>query len=262
MIKKLSAFVFFCALTLTFSLSTFANSSSPSARNEKFIVRTLQTLHSAEVTYQATSGNGNFGSLSDLRQANLIDAATASGDKYGYRFVVLTTAGTGNAPANFTLTATPQRYRKTGRKSFYISVSGVIRGADKNGELADSNDPIIENLCLPNEDCTISNLRILHRAEVTYAVTSGNGNFGTLNQLAAAGLINELLARGYANGYDLTVAFTPRTITSEATFSISAVPTTYGVTGVRSFYIATDGVIHAADRQGAPATADDPAIEY
>lgn len=260
MIKKLFAAALFCALISAFQTS--AKAFYPPAHNERFAVRTLQTLHSAEVTYQATAGNGNFGSLANLLQANLIDAATASGNKNGYHFVVQTTAMNGNTPANFSITATPQRYRKTGRKSFYINTSGVMRGADKDGLPATADDPIIENLCLPNEECTISSIRTLHSAEVTYQATYGNGSFGTLNQLAAVGLVNELLARGYANGYNHTIAFTPRTTTSEATFSISAVPIAYGVTGFRSFYIATDGVIHAADRHGEPATADDPVIEY
>ena len=260
MTKKLFAAALFCALISAFQTS--AEASYPPARNESFAVRTLQTLHSAEVTYQATAGNGSFGSLNNLRQANLIDAATASGNKNGYHFVVQTTAMNGNTSANFTITATPQRYRKTGRKSFYIDISGVVRGADKNGLPATADDPIIENLCSPSEECTIANLRTLHSAEVTYSATSGNGSYGTLNQLCIEGLVNKMLAGGYASGYNFTITFTARTNTDLATFSISAVPIIYGVTGIRSFYIATDGVMHAADKHGTPATADDPVIEY
>ncbi len=259
MIKKLFAAALFCAVLFTFQTS--AKAFYPPAQNERFAIRTLQTLHSAEITYQATAGNGEFGSLNSLSVFNLIDTVLASGNKYGYRFVIEKTGRTANAPATFTITATPQRYGKTGRQSFYIATSGDIRGADKRGALATADDPILENICLPNEECTISNLRRLYGAEVTYQSTYGNGNYGTLNQLAAVGFVNELLARGYANGYNYTIAFTPRTATSEATFSISAVPITYGVTGFRSFYIATDGVIRGADKQGEPATADDPVIE-
>ena len=39
--------------------------------------------------------------------------------------------------------ATPQSYRKTGRKSFYIDETGVMRGADKNGVTATNDDPPI-----------------------------------------------------------------------------------------------------------------------
>ena len=260
MIKKLFAGALFCALLSVFNFETPAKAHYPRGNNERFSVHVVRTLHSAEVTYQATAGNGNFGSLNDLLQANLIDAATASGNRSGYRFVVQTTARTGNIPASFFITATPQRYPKTGRKSFYLDTSGVLRGADKNGASATADDPLIENECLPNEECTIANLRTLHSAEVTYQATSGNGNFTTLNQLHIEGLINELLARGYANGYNFTVTFTARTNSNPATFSISAVPITYGVSGIRSFYIATNGVIHAADKRGEPATADDPVI--
>ena len=258
MIKKLFAAALFCALISAFQTSVKAF--YPPAHNERFAVRTLQTLHSAEVTYQATAGNGNFGSLGNLLQANLIDAATASGNKNGYHFVVQTTAMNGNTSANFSITATPQRYRKTGRKSFYINTSGVMRGADKNGLPATADDPIIENLCLPNEECTIANLRTLYSAEVTYQAISGNGNFGTLDQLAAVGLINSGLATGSANGYNLVVIHFDRTNNTPASFKITAVPINYGVTGIRSFYVDESGVIRGADKNGAPADADDPVI--
>ena len=45
-----------------------------------------------------------------------------------------------------------------------------------------------------------------------------------------------------------------------ASFKITAVPQTYGSTGVRSFFLATDGVIHGADKGGLPADENDPAL--
>ncbi|MEP6705313.1 MAG: DUF2950 family protein [Acidobacteriota bacterium] len=45
-----------------------------------------------------------------------------------------------------------------------------------------------------------------------------------------------------------------------ASFKIFATPQVYGVTGVKSFFIATDGVIRGADRQGGHADEDDPPI--
>lgn len=271
MLKKLTVITLFCFLTIgvnyqinaaiTYKSAKSTAANYPYIQNERFAILALRTLHSAEVTYSNVYSNGNYGSLDNLRQLNLIDAALATGDKYGYHFVIQTTAGGENNPATFTITATPQRYGKTGRKSFYIGTFGVFHGADKHGAIATADDPILENLCSPNEECTISSIRTLHSAEYTYQATLGNGNFGTLNQLAAANLVSELLARGYANGYNFSVAFTVQTNNNPATFTISAVPITYGVTGFRSFYIATDGVIHATDKRGEPATADDPVIE-
>ena len=222
----------------------------------------MQQIAAAQFTYNATDGNGNYGTFTDLERMEFIDSALASGFKYGYVFAMQTVAFSPNHPATFTVTATPQRYSKIGRISFYISTSGTIRGADKHGAIANADDPIIENLCLPNEECAISNLRNISSAEYTYQANEGNGNFGTLNQLAAAYLVSELLARGYANGYNFAVTTTAQTNNNPATFKISAVPITYGATGFRSFYIDENGVIHAADKHGAPATADDPVLEY
>lgn len=271
MLKKLFVIALFCFFTIGVNHqinAAFAfNSTKPTAaiypyiQNERFAILALQTLHSAEVTYSNVYSNGNYGSLNNLRQLNLIDAALATGDKYGYHFVIETVAGTGTTPANFIITATPKIYRKTGRKSFHIGTSGIIRGADKNGAPANANDPIIENQCLPNEDCTISNMRTLHSAEVTYQATLGNGDYGTVSQLYTANLISELLARGYANGYRFTITTVARTNNTEASFIITAVPINYGVTGTRSFYIDTSGIIRGTDKNGAPATADDPPIE-
>ncbi len=245
MIKKLYAAALFCALLSAANIQTFAKNYYPYLFNERFAVQKTIKIMVAEVTYEATSGNGNFGSLNDLRQADLIDPAAASGRKYGYDFVVQTTAQTNNTPAALIVTATPQFYRKTGRKSFYIDTSGILRGADKNGAPADGSDPIIE-ICAPHEQCTISNLRTLHSAEITLAATSNNGNYGSLSRLQAAGLINSQLATGSASGYNFTIVYADRTADRDAYFSISAVPQIYGTSGVRLFYIATDGVIHAA----------------
>lgn len=147
--KKLLAIIFLFSLTLAFNFETsaktiFKNRRYPYVQNERFVLRALRTLHSAEATYQSTTGNGQFGSLVNLRQAELIDSALSAGDKYGYYFTLILVAQTATTPARFYLTATARRYRKTGRKSFYVDETGVIRGADKQGAAANDNDPPID----------------------------------------------------------------------------------------------------------------------
>ena len=149
MLKKLSVFALLCFLIFGFSHQTntaFAYNSVnyPYIQNERFAILALRTLNSAEATYSATSGNGNYGSLNNLRQAEFIDAVLASGKKYGYLFVVQTTVRTDTSGARYFITATPQSYRKTGRKSFYIDETGVMHGADKNGAPATADDPPIQ----------------------------------------------------------------------------------------------------------------------
>src|SRR6266516_6850326 len=58
------------------------------AANEGSAQQTLRTLHSSEATYQATFGNGNFGSLAELRTGNLIDSVLAGSTKSGFTFAI------------------------------------------------------------------------------------------------------------------------------------------------------------------------------
>lgn len=233
---------------------------NPRTFNERFIVRAMVEIVGAQATYQATYGNGNFGSFADLERASFIDSALASGSKYGYTFVMSSTAYSAGASSRFNVTATPQRYAKTGRRSFYQDESGEVRGGDKNGDLATSADPVIDT-CPAGEVCAIQALRTLHGAEITYQATSGYPNFGSLSQLAGLSLIRTSWASGIVSGYNFTVTFVDYASgVVPASFKITAVPQTYGSTGVRSFFLATDGVIHGADKGGLPADENDPTL--
>ena len=114
-----------------------------------------------------------------------------------------------------------------------------------------------------NEGSAQSSLRTLHAAEATYQATKGAGNFGTLSELAAEGLIDSKLATGTKNGYKFTVELT----TSEMNypgFAVVGVPMTYGgveATGIRSFYVDETGVIRGGDKFGRPATKEDRPLD-
>jgi type IV pilus assembly protein PilA len=103
-----------------------------------------------------------------------------------------------------------------------------------------------------NEGSALSTLRTLHGAEVTYAATTGNGNFGTIGELGTQALIDSQVASGVKSGYNFT-AFSDNT-TTPRTFAVGAVPSTAtaGVTqtGTRDFCIATDGVLNAYTTPG------------
>ena len=110
-----------------------------------------------------------------------------------------------------------------------------------------------------NEGAAQSSLRTLHAAEATYQATKGAGNFGTLSELAAEGLIDSRLATGTKSGYKFTVELTTNE-TSYPGFAVVGVPMTYGGvegSGVRSFYVDETGVIRGGDKFGRPATKED-----
>lgn len=257
MSKKLLAIPFLFLLLFALCSEAFTY---PPAYNEKFVIRSLRTIHAAQATYNATAGSGNYGTFQNLEKASLINSVLATGSIYGYRYQMVTVAGTGTMQAKFYVSAHPNRYRKTGRKSFYIDESGTLRGADKGGAAATIADPEIEYDCLPYEECTISALRTLVGAQTTYQASVGNSSFGSFNQLYAAGLINQNLADGFRHDYYFTCVTTAATAATPASFKISAVPANYGASGIRSFYVDANGIVRGADKNGAPADENDPPI--
>ena len=111
------------------------------AANEGSSIATLRTIHSAEATFQATVGNGKFGTLDELAANGLIDPRLARGTKNGYRFTVDVTPMRSNQPSTFQAVGVPLQYRSTGRRSFYIDESGVIRAGDNRGAAATERTP-------------------------------------------------------------------------------------------------------------------------
>ena len=108
-----------------------------------------------------------------------------------------------------------------------------------------------------NEGSAISSLRTLHGANMTYAATSGNGQFagavgnntadwGTV--LAGVNLVDSVLGSRTKSNYVFQGGRTAATATEPATFYFSGLPTSTGgltMTGTRRFGIATAGVIMA-----------------
>ena len=82
--------------------------------------------------------------------AGLLDADLAAGSKEGYmiRYTITPAASSlpedeANRAETFSLASSPKEYGKTGRRSFFLDSSGILRGADKQGGVATSTDPRI-----------------------------------------------------------------------------------------------------------------------
>jgi hypothetical protein len=112
--------------------------------NEAGAIATLQTLFSAEATYQSTIGNGDYGTIEELRKEQLIDYVLAEGHRYGYLFRIRREKFSTESQASFELVAVPRTYGRTGRHSFYMNETGVIHAMDKNGAEANlGDDPVV-----------------------------------------------------------------------------------------------------------------------
>ena len=81
-----------------------------------------------------------------------------------------------------------------------------------------------------------------------------NLRFATLDELEGANLIarETLKQKGNSCGYLIDVRL------NEGKFEVAAIPIDYAVTGRRSFYMTSDYYVHAADKRGREADADDP----
>jgi prepilin-type N-terminal cleavage/methylation domain-containing protein len=99
------------------------------AANEGSAQSSLRTIHSCEATFRATSGNGSYGTLDDLKGQYLTDTVLASGAKSGYNFAANpVTSGMG---AQFFATAVPSitsGVGLSGTRRFAIMEDGVQRG--------------------------------------------------------------------------------------------------------------------------------------
>lgn len=103
---------------------------SKRAANEGSAVSSMRTIHSCQLTYQATTGVGNYGDLPALAVDTLTDVVLGSGSKSGYNFVV-TPSAAGSQPALFYATAIPivtVGVGRTGTRRFGVTEDGVIHG--------------------------------------------------------------------------------------------------------------------------------------
>ena len=101
------------------------------AANEGSAQSSLRTIHSAQVTYQATAGNGAFaGSLNVLHAQELVDSVLDTGTKSGYDFQIVEQAGIGSA-AVFGVYAFPDittGVSQTGTRTFGTTEDGIMHG--------------------------------------------------------------------------------------------------------------------------------------
>ncbi len=114
--------------------------------NEGSAISTLRTLHGAEVTYQSTSGAGNFGGLTTLNGAGLVDsvvasASTAASAKSGYYLTETITAAASGNPSTFSFDSQPvthtstSAFAATGSRRFFITETGVVYSNTTNGAI-------------------------------------------------------------------------------------------------------------------------------
>jgi hypothetical protein len=111
-------------ITMVAGMSSATKNPPPEA-NEMIAASGLQMIATAEETYKAKMGKGSYATLDKLIEEKLFPAEVF--DKYGYKFDV-TVMGD-----QFEVVAVPREYGKTGKRSFFVDKSGVVRAGDHGG---------------------------------------------------------------------------------------------------------------------------------
>lgn len=113
------------------------------AANEASALASARTIHSCEMAYFSTVGNGDYADLPTLALHTLTDQVLGSGTKSGYTFVTTPTAS-GVRPALFYTSAiplTPSGPAQSGSRRFGMTEDGTLHAdTTLNANYADHNE--------------------------------------------------------------------------------------------------------------------------
>lgn len=101
---------------------------SPLIVNERNATGTMYSIAYAEHQYRSGKGSGSFGTIDQLSAEGLLSSEGLENHGYKFELAVL--------GSKFEVTATPIEYEKTGRLSYYIDDTNVLRGVDRAGGTA------------------------------------------------------------------------------------------------------------------------------
>ena len=105
-------------------------------QKERMAIGAMYMIASAQERYKTGAGGGSYGTLEQLMAEKLVEKDFV--EKSGYRFEV-TVSGD-----KFEVMGVPVEYGKTGKISYFIDNTYVIRGGDRSGASATASDPPIQ----------------------------------------------------------------------------------------------------------------------
>ncbi len=104
----------------------------PMVTKEREAIGTLWTIANAERQYKEKNKSG-YASLEELMTAELLPKEMLNGKSYKFE-IEITAEG-------YAISAVPVEYGKSGKMSYFMDQTGVIRGADHAGNPASASDP-------------------------------------------------------------------------------------------------------------------------
>lgn len=152
----------------------------------------------------------------------------------------------------------PWRYggRSMAIAGLVLSITSLASAVPLGAMFAIAVPNLMASYRAANEGAAQASLRTISQAEMTYQGTAAK--YGTLEELAASGLIDPKLASGTRSGYMFNVTLDSQ---NPEGFEVTGVPLTYGKTGIRSFYIDETLIMRGADNYGGPSTKMDEPLD-
>ncbi len=123
-------------ILMTVASISSATKNPPPEANESVALGMMFNLAAIEKSYKDGPGKGSYATMKQLIDLKRVPPEIV--DKYGYNYEV-TVSGD-----QFEATATPKEYGKTGKRSFFVDKTGVVRGDDHGGTPATVADKPVQ----------------------------------------------------------------------------------------------------------------------
>ena len=252
MSKRIVSTILSLCFLSAISLGGQSKRQAPREAKESPAIETLRQIVSAQEKYKTTAGGGSYGTVQELATAGLVEFVDPGyAVRNGYLFSSLQAGA-----SHFMVIALPIDFLEIGESSHRAllgSDDGIVSISPRDWRKERAVVTVTEE-----EASIVGIVRTLATAEAWYLSKAGGGrSFGSLDQLFKGGAIDPRLGSGERNGYRFAIVLK----NNETEFEVFATPVEYGVTGLRSYYVSNNYVIHRADKKGARAFASDPALD-
>ena len=126
---------------------------APIRQGEQAALSMLMHIRSTQDEHKQTKGKGSYASFDELLPKPKPKTPGKDEEDYEYDYSPLNKQALEKSGYNvaliaagdkYTVVVTPKEYGKTGRRSFFMDETGIIRAADRNGEPATADDPPID----------------------------------------------------------------------------------------------------------------------
>lgn len=193
------------------------------------------------VTIQNGHGRGRYISMSELLKERDFGRAMARAPLEKYRLDLVVS----RAKDQFWVKGMPKKNAPRGSRYFFANSKGLIYYSKTAVSFSRTTLKPRKKLTLcrdrrqiENERTAVSQLKSIHAAQSIYKETNAKREYGTLEQLAKANFVDEVLGAGTKQGYKYTVV-----VVGRDRYWVKASPVVPGLVGSYHYFSSHDGLL-------------------